>query len=157
MPNGNSVIQYHAVMVRWQNHGLLICGPPGIGKSSLALAILNQGGQFIADDCVDIFCRDDQLIAQCPAATLGLLHSRELGLLNIGSLFTNDSVLAKAPVDAIIELLPQPPKQLEFLPCSDREILGCKVPILALNIVNPLNLTERIMLWLHQQSIQNGT
>ncbi|MEX0614556.1 MAG: serine kinase, partial [Methylophaga sp.] len=82
MSDSNAVIQRHAVMVRWQDHGLLICGPPGIGKSSLALAILSQSGQLIADDCVDIIRREGQLIARCPPAHIGLLHSRELGLLD---------------------------------------------------------------------------
>lgn len=155
MPDSSAVIQRHAVMVRWQNQGLLICGPPAIGKSSLALAILYQGGQFIADDCVDIVCRDGQLIAQCPPATSGLLHSRELGLLNIASLFAADAVLAESKIDVIIELLPQPPQRLEFCPESSEQILGINVDILALSVVNPLSLTERIALWLRQQSSQN--
>lgn len=155
MPDSSAVIQRHAVMVRWQNQGLLICGPPAIGKSSLALAILNQGGQLIADDCVDIVCRDGQLIAQCPPATSGLLHSRELGLLDITSLFAADMVLAESKIDVIIELLPQPPQQLEFCPDASEQILDINVDILALSVVNPLSLTERIDLWLRQQSSQN--
>ncbi len=155
MPDSNAVTQHHAVMVRWLNHGLLICGPPGIGKSSLALSMLNQGGQLIADDCVDIVCRDNQLIAQCPSNAKGLLHSRELGLLDIADLFGSDSVLAEAPVDAVIELLPEPPGTLEFSPHTDKEISGHKVTVLALSVLNPLSLTERIALWLRQRSTKN--
>ena len=155
MPDSSAVIQRHAVMVRWHNKGLMICGPPAIGKSSLALAILNQGGQFIADDCVDIVCRDGQLIAQCPHTTLGLLHCRELGLLAIADLFAADAVLAESKIDFIIELLPQAPQQLAFCPESSEQILGINVDILTLSVVNPLSLTERIALWLRQQSVQN--
>lgn len=155
-PPHKQTVQRHAVMVRWQHHGLLISGPPGIGKSSLALAILNQGGQLIADDCVDIVCRNGQLIAQCPGATSGLLHSRELGLLDICSLFADNAVLAETPIDAIIELLPAPPKQLEFSSDASEQIFGINVPVLALSIINPLSLTERIALWLSQQSTKNA-
>lgn len=154
-PEQPAVIQRHAVMVRWKQYGLLICGPPGIGKSSLALAILNQGGQLIADDCVDIIRRGEQLIAQCPAAHIGLLHSRELGMMDIHSLFADSAVLAETPVDAIIKLLPEPPKQLEFSPYTAEQILGTQVQVLALSALNPLSLTERIALWLRQQSIKN--
>lgn len=150
-----AVIQRHAVMVHWQDHGLLICGPPGIGKSSLALAILNQGGKLIADDCVDIRRRGNQLITQCPPATLGRLHSRELGLLDIRSLFSTDAVIAEAPIDAIIKLLPQPPGQLEFSPDATEQILGITCHVLALSVNNPLSLTERIALWLRHRSARN--
>lgn len=153
-PEQPTVIQRHAVMVCWHQYGLLICGPPGIGKSSLALAMLNQGGQLIADDCVDITRREGQLIAQCPAAHIGLLHSRELGLLDIRSLFTDNAVLAESNIDFIIELLPQPPQQLAFCPESSEKILGVNVDILALSMVNPLSLTERITLWLQQRSMK---
>lgn len=148
-------VQRHAVMVRWQQAGLLICGPPGIGKSSLALAILHQGGQLIADDCVDIIRLDAQLIAQCPAAHVGLLHSRELGLLNIPSLFNDDAVLAETPIDGIIKLLPEPPGKLEFSQDASEQILGIEVQVLALSVLNPLSLTERIALWLRQRPTKN--
>ncbi|MDT8310705.1 MAG: HPr kinase/phosphatase C-terminal domain-containing protein [Methylophaga sp.] len=155
MPDNSAVIQRHAVMVRWQNQGLLICGPPAIGKSSLALAILHQGGQLIADDCVDITRREARLIAQCPANQVGLLHSRELGLLNIRSLFAYNAVLAETPIDAIIKLLPEPPKQLAFSPDVAEQILGIQVQILTLSVLNPLSLTERIALWLRQWPTKN--
>lgn len=155
MTDSNAVIQRHAVMVHWQNHGLLICGPPGIGKSSLALAILNQGGQLIADDCVDITRQNTKLIAQCPASSLGILHSRELGLMHIRELFNDDAVLSEAAIDAVIELLPQPPQQVAFTPEKQQEIFGIRVPVLALSIVNPLSLTERIALWLRQMPAKN--
>lgn len=153
--DADAVIQRHAVMVRWQQCGLLICGPPGIGKSSLALAILRKGGQLIADDCVDIIRREAQLIAQCPASHVGLLHSRELGLLNIPSLFTDNIVLAETPIDVIIKLLPEQPKQLEFSPDASEKILGIKVRVIALSVLNPLSLTERIALWLRLRSTKN--
>lgn len=152
MLDNDAVIQRHGVMVSWQQHGLLICGPPGIGKSSLALAILNQGGQLIADDCVDITRHQNQLIARCPAQSTGLLHSRELGLLDIRSLFGDAAVLAETPIDAVIELLQAPPAQVEFAPETHTEIAGINVITLSLALLNPLSLTERILLWLRQQT-----
>lgn len=154
-PEQPADIQRHAVMVRWQQYGLLLCGPPGIGKSSLALAMLSQGGQLIADDCVDIIRREGQLIAQCPTAHMGLLHSRELGLLDIRSLFTDNAVLAETAIDAIIKLVPEPPRQLAFSPDAAEQILGIQLPVLVLSVLNPLSLTERIALWLRQWPTKN--
>lgn len=151
--NNDAGIQRHAVMVRWQDHGLLICGPPGIGKSSLALAILNLGGQFIADDSVDIYRQNEQLIARCPANALGLLHSRELGMLDITALFGPAAVVTSAPVTAVIELRPAPSETVSFNPQQSIDLLGIKLPMLALSVSNPLSLTERIAIWLRQQQL----
>lgn len=150
MPDSSAVIQQHGVMVRWQDHGLLICGPPGIGKSSLALAIVKQGGQLIADDIVDISRRQNQLIAHCPPSIAGQLHSRELGLLNIRSLFGNEAVQTESTLDAMVELLAAPPKTVSFQPQQFTTLLGLKLPILTLSINNPLSLPERIDLWLRR-------
>ena len=151
MPDSSAVIQQHGVMVRWQDHGLLICGPPGIGKSSLALAIVKQCGQLIADDGVDISRRQNLLIACCPPTIDGQLHSRELGLLNIRSLFDNEAVQPESKLDAIIELLAEPPKTVSFQPQQFTTLLGLKLPVLTLSINNPLSLPERIDLWLRRQ------
>lgn len=151
MFDNDAVIQRHGVMVRWQHHGLLICGPPGIGKSSLALAILKQGGQLVADDIVDISRRQNQLIACCPSEIVGQLHSRELGLLDICSLFNTESVLSESQLDVIVELLAEPPKTVSFKPQKFTSLLGLKLPVLTLSINNPLSLPERIDLGLRRQ------
>ncbi|MEX0614587.1 MAG: hypothetical protein WD177_01655, partial [Methylophaga sp.] len=76
-------------------------------------------------------------------------------LLDIRSLFADSAVLAETPVDAIIELLPESPKQLEFSPDASKQILGIKIQVLALSLLNPLSLTERIALWLRQRLAKN--
>ncbi|MDX1574294.1 MAG: hypothetical protein R3341_09725, partial [Methylophaga sp.] len=100
-------------------------------------------------------CRGNQLIAQSPSNISGLLHSRELGLLDIVDLFGSDAVLTEAPVDAVIELLPEPPGTLEFSPHRDKEISGHKITVLALTVLNPLSVAERIAIWLRQRSTKN--
>lgn len=54
-------------------------GPPGCGKSDLALRLLSRGFELVADDQVDIA----EGIASCPAALAGLLEVRGLGIVRL--------------------------------------------------------------------------
>lgn len=71
----------HASAVAIGGRGLLIQGPPGSGKSALALALMGQGARLVADDRVILRVADGRLIAECPAAILGRIEARGLGIL----------------------------------------------------------------------------
>lgn len=71
----------HGSVIAWQGAGLLILGPSGAGKSGLALALMAQGAQLVADDQVLLTRKDGALIASAPAALSGLIEARGVGLL----------------------------------------------------------------------------
>lgn len=63
--------------------GVLILGPSGAGKSSLALALIGEGAQLVADDQV-LLCPDgDALYVRAPRALDGLIEARGLGPLRL--------------------------------------------------------------------------
>ncbi|HMM09183.1 MAG TPA: HPr kinase/phosphatase C-terminal domain-containing protein [Paracoccus solventivorans] len=72
----------HASAVAVEGRGLLILGPSGAGKSSLALALMAQGAQLVADDRVLLDARDGQLIAACPPPLAGRIEARGVGILS---------------------------------------------------------------------------
>lgn len=72
----------HASAVAVEGRGLLILGPSGAGKSSLALALMAQGAQLVADDRVLLEARGDQLIAVCPPPLAGRIEARGVGILS---------------------------------------------------------------------------
>jgi hypothetical protein len=41
---------FHAGVVSRENRGLLVCGPPGFGKTSLVLELVRRGFAFLSDD-----------------------------------------------------------------------------------------------------------
>lgn len=63
--------------------GLLIIGPAGSGKSSLALDLIAHGAVLIADDVTELARRGDALIATCPLAGRGLIEARGIGILRM--------------------------------------------------------------------------
>ncbi|HKR90874.1 HPr kinase/phosphatase C-terminal domain-containing protein [Novosphingobium sp.] len=60
---------------------ILIDGPPGTGKSSLALGLIDRGAYLIGDDSVMLATAENYLIATPHPRTRGLLEVRNLGLL----------------------------------------------------------------------------
>lgn len=57
----------HGVMMKVGELGVFIIGPANIGKSSLALELLHQGHQLIADDSVEFRWQANKLTAHCPS------------------------------------------------------------------------------------------
>ena len=72
---------HRASAVSIKGRAVLIEGPPGSGKSSLALALIDRGAVLIGDDGVSLTPRDGQLYASPPPNIAGLLEVRNLGLL----------------------------------------------------------------------------
>ena len=72
----------HATTVSIQGRGVLLTGPSGSGKSSLALALMALGARLVADDRTALCVRDEALIATCPPALHGLIEAWGLGILH---------------------------------------------------------------------------
>lgn len=99
---------------------LLIAGPPGSGKSSLALALIDRGGVLIGDDAVAITARDNQVWAAPPPNTGGMIEVRNVGIVELPT--------TEAPVALMLTLdeqAPRFPMQIEHRP-----LCGIEVPAL---------------------------
>lgn len=116
------VHQASAVVV--EGRALLIEGPPGSGKSSLALALIEQGAGLIGDDAVTIAADGDRLIASPPPNIAGLIEVRGVGLVRL-------ELAPPAPVALILALGGPPPARLPETPLPTRVIAGIAVPVLA--------------------------
>jgi len=102
---------------------LLIEGPPGSGKSSLTLALIDRGAGLIGDDAVTLMREGAALIASPPLNITGLLEVRGIGLVRL-------PVAAAAPVALVLELGGGAPDRLPETPLPCRMIAGVAVPVL---------------------------
>src|SRR6516162_9304950 len=72
-------MQIHASCAARDGAGVLLLGPPGSGKSDLALRLLDCGFMLVADDRVEV----EGGVARPPPALAGLLEVRGLGILRL--------------------------------------------------------------------------
>lgn len=99
-------IVYRATAVAIAGRTVLIEGPPGSGKSSLALALIDRGAVLIGDDGVILKQHGDRLLASPPPNIAGLLEVRNLGLLPY-------PVCSDVPVALVIRLTPDAPRFID--------------------------------------------
>jgi HPr kinase/phosphorylase len=105
----------HATTVAIDGRAIVLRGPSGSGKSDLALRLIADGADLVADDRTELTARDGALIATSPPKIAGLLEVRGVGVL---SLPHRDGV----PVALLADLdANQPPPRL---PTPDWETLN---------------------------------
>lgn len=141
----------YGVMVCIDGLGVLITGKPGIGKSSLALALVTEGYQLVADDVIEVSRSEDQLYAHCPNMLKGLLNSRELGTIDIENLYGQDAIIESCPLQFVLEITDeQQQSRLEGQQFFTR-IMQTELPLLKLNLNNPASIVSRLLTWLKMQ------
>lgn len=122
----------HATCVAIDGRGVLLLGPPGSGKSSLALQLIDQPGfgisetlrqtRLVADDQVVLRRSGGQITATAPPALAGLLEIRGIGIVRVPVLAETQVVLAVRLARATeIARLPEPSD-------SAHDLLGVSVP-----------------------------
>ena len=96
----------HGVFMDVLGIGILLAGDSGIGKSELALGLINCGHRLIADDAV-IFTRvtNDKLIGSCPPLLKDFLEVRGLGIINIRAMFGDNAIKDNKRLQLIVRVV----------------------------------------------------
>ncbi|MCC5812978.1 MAG: hypothetical protein JJU06_21650 [Ectothiorhodospiraceae bacterium] len=95
------------VLVSIGGTGVLITGESGVGKSQLALELLDRGHQLVADDVVELRPgKAETLLGSSPPALRGRLEVRGLGIIRVRDLFGPLSQRDSCPVDMLLGLIP---------------------------------------------------
>lgn len=98
-----------ATCVALDGRAMLIEGAPGVGKSSLALALMDRGALLIGDDSVMLEEEAGRLYALPHPNTRGLLEVRGVGLLPV-------PVAPRAFVALLLRLDESAPRHIESAP-----------------------------------------
>ena len=114
----------HASCVAVDGVGVLFLGPPGSGKSDLALRLVDGGAVLVADDQVDIRVAAGCLEAAPPAALAGKIEVRGLGIL---ALDWRESVPLRLAVELLVDRRPE-----RFPAPAERRFQGVALPLIRL-------------------------
>lgn len=117
----------HATCVAVEGRGVLITGPSGSGKSSLALALMAHGARLVADDRVTLSLDGGALWATCPPAIRGMIEARGIGLLSADALDGAEVVVAVDLGQVEGERLP-PRRNVTYLGRTVALVLGQDAP-----------------------------
>lgn len=120
----------HGTCVDIKGNGVLIRGKPGVGKSSLALQLIDRGAILVADDQTLLSLEPEGLVAQSPVSLKGMMEVRGVGLCSFSS-------REKSSLKLFIEICEK--EELERLPEPlFIEYYSLKIPLLKLKMHDPL-------------------
>ncbi len=94
----------HGVLVDVSGVGILLEGDAGIGKSEIALELINRGHRLVADDCVIIRLINEHLSGTAPEKIRNYMEIRGLGIINIQTMYGPGSVRMEKGIDIVVKL-----------------------------------------------------
>jgi serine kinase of HPr protein (carbohydrate metabolism regulator) len=114
----------HASCVCWLARGVLLTGPSGIGKSDLALRLIDAGAMLVADDLVALSRSGMRVVAR-PVALPGLIELRGQGIYRM-------EWQPQVPIDLYVRL---GARDIERLPAVERSscLLDVELPAIDLD------------------------
>ena len=111
--------KFHSTSVVIEDLWVLIRGKSGIGKSDLALRLIDSGATLISDDLTICKKIDDYLYLYPHSETKGLLEVREIGIMTVPYVENIKLTLVVELVEEQFERIPR------VMSCN---ILGIKFP-----------------------------
>ncbi len=98
-------IKVHGSLLEVNGEGVLITGKAGIGKSETALALVERGHIFVADDVITLKFTDGPSVTGYTSKELGHhMEIRGVGIINIQSLYGAKSVRMWKHIDFVVTL-----------------------------------------------------
>ncbi|MEK6749315.1 MAG: hypothetical protein AABY83_08935 [Pseudomonadota bacterium] len=138
-------VSLHATLVSVWGCGVLLCGAPGAGKSSLALALVAQGQRLVIDDLVLLSRDGTRLIGSGVPGWQGKLLIPEHGLLDVGELYGAKATQRAAPIGAAVYLYTGKPTPIYTAQYA--------LPTCVLRRAAPAHMAQTVADWVHRHGV----
>jgi len=135
----------HGSLVDVYGIGLLIIGPAGIGKSEVALDLVERGHRLVADDVVMATRKEGQvLMGSGTDLVQHFMEIRGLGLVDVRAMFGMRAIRFQKRIEVVVNLHPwDPDEEYTRLGMVEEtyDILGAELPLVMLPITPGKNVT----------------
>lgn len=134
----------HASMVDVYGVGIMITGKSGIGKSEVALDLVERGHRLVSDDVVILTKKGNLVIASPTDMNKHFMEIRGLGIVDVMSMFGIRAIRYQKRVEVVLELhLWDSSRQYDRtgLHKKTESVLGISVPKIDLPITPGKNIT----------------
>ncbi|MBT3231831.1 MAG: HPr(Ser) kinase/phosphatase [Calditrichaeota bacterium] len=135
----------HGTLVDCYGTGLLFIGRASIGKSEIALDLVERGHRLIADDIVNLSLKPpDIVIGSGPEMLKHLIEIRGVGVINVREVFGVRAIRLQKRVETVVELSDWDDKEdYERIGLQDQytKFLGIQIPMIRLPIYPGKNIT----------------
>jgi HPr kinase/phosphorylase len=135
----------HGSLVDVYGIGLLLVGKSGIGKSEVALDLVERGHRLVADDVVVVTKKSEGvLMGAGTELTQHFMEIRGLGIVDVRAMFGIRAIRFQKRVEVVVGMeVWEPDKEYTRIGMVDeaQEILGVPLPLVELPIVPGKNVT----------------
>ncbi len=134
----------HGSLVDVYGVGLLFIGRSGIGKSEIALDLVERGHRLVADDVVEISRHGDVIMGRGSKHLRHFMEIRGVGIINVMDVFGIRAVRIQKRIEVIVALEEWDPKkdwERVGLEEHHKELLGVDVRQLIIPIYPGKNIT----------------
>ena len=134
----------HGTMVDVYGIGILIAGKSGIGKSEVALDLVERGHRLVADDVVMLSKKSHVLISSATEMNKHFMEIRGLGIIDVMSMFGIRSIRYQKRLEVVLNLsLWEESEKVERtgLNHDSVSILNINIPLIHLPITPGKNIT----------------
>lgn len=135
----------HGSLVDVYGIGMLITGRSGIGKSEVALDLVERGHRLVADDVINLYRRTEGiLIGSCTEVLQHHMEIRGMGIIDVRSIFGVRAIRYQKRVEVELHLVDwENGKDYDRTGLEDNfvDYLGVKIPIIDLPIFPGKNIT----------------
>ncbi|MDZ7807074.1 MAG: HPr(Ser) kinase/phosphatase [Gracilimonas sp.] len=134
----------HGSMMDVYGIGILVAGRSGIGKSEVALDLVERGHRLVADDVVMLTKKNNVLMSSATEMSKHFMEIRGLGIVDVMSMFGIRSIRYQKRLEVVLELtLWDEAREVERtgLNHDSISVLDLDIPLIHLPITPGKNIT----------------